>query len=964
MKSLYNYFLYCYKTRQIDLRMYRHNIDIFEKLKLKDRNYITKYNSNIFFQISFDAKGSYLRIVDEKNNDINPDYKMYGGNISSVLKTFENLKKKMAIQIRWDNPENKIYIFEHDHLLNELVKCKNLVDSKLREIIVAEETAHISLEIVNNKSRIFKDALLSFDDNAESANDKFDAKISLHVEDKKYQSIFFVNHQYALADYKLYKIASLGEHFSEIVYFETEVKRDLLEKYLSLFLSKIDNVNIFYRDYPTVHADNIKLLPAIEFEKVDSENNLVLKIGKTINSISSSFFKDYEINKIVTINDATKTISISNLIDISLAEYFDETEKLLAKYKKMYGDKSDYFIIDDAFIIEERTAKDLIYKEMHYLVSRYVVTGLEKLDFYNVKLVTPKLQLSLSHGIDFLEGDANLEIEGEILSLNDVMNAYNNNSYITLSNGTNAIINKSYVDRLKRLFKRDKNKLKISFFDLPIIEELIDKKIASEFMAKSRNIFLGFNHINESETKLPAVNAQLRHYQEQGYKWLRYLHDNSLGGCLADDMGLGKTIQTITLLSSIYPQETMSSLIVMPKSLLFNWENEVAKFNKELTYYTYYGNNRDIKEAKTKHLIFTTYSMLRNEIDKFREEDFFYVVLDESQSIKNSNSQVSRAVMFLKSKHRLSLSGTPIENNLGELYSLFRFLNPAMFGSLDEFNKFYSVPIQKENDKEVSKELRKKVYPFILRRLKKDVLKELPDKIEQTLYVEMSPEQKEFYEQRRNFYYRSVKEQIAESGVKKTQFYILQALSELRQIASIPESKSGNTIISPKREVLLENIKEVIANDHKVLVFANFLNALDSIAEDLEKAGIKYLLMTGATKDRKDLIDKFQNFSEYKVFLMTLKTGGLGLNLTAADYIFIFDPWWNKSAENQAIDRAHRIGQDKTVFSYKLITKGTIEEKILLLQEKKIELFESIISEDTSTLKTLDEKDVDFILGN
>ncbi|RYX95097.1 DEAD/DEAH box helicase, partial [bacterium] len=280
------------------------------------------------------------------------------------------------------------------------------------------------------------------------------------------------------------------------------------------------------------------------------------------------------------------------------------------------------------------------------------------------------------------------------------------------------------------------------------------------------------------------------------------------------------------------------------------------------------------------------------------------------------------------------------------------------------FNKFYSVPIQKENDKEVSKELRKKVYPFILRRLKKDVLKELPDKIEQTLYVEMSPEQKEFYEQRRNFYYRSVKEQIAESGVKKTQFYILQALSELRQIASIPESKSGNTIISPKREVLIENIKEVIANDHKVLVFANFLNALDSIAEDLEKAGIKYLLMTGATKDRKDLIDKFQNFSEYKVFLMTLKTGGLGLNLTAADYIFIFDPWWNKSAENQAIDRAHRIGQDKTVFSYKLITKGTIEEKILLLQEKKIELFESIISEDTSTLKTLDEKDVDFILGN
>jgi SNF2 family DNA or RNA helicase len=309
------------------------------------------------------------------------------------------------------------------------------------------------------------------------------------------------------------------------------------------------------------------------------------------------------------------------------------------------------------------------------------------------------------------------------------------------------------------------------------------------------------------------------------------------------------------------------------------------------------------------------------------------------------------------------LSGTPVENNLSELYSLFRFLNPSMFGSIDDFNQYYALPIQRENDKEAMNELKRKIYPFILRRLKKDVLKELPDKIEQILYVDMSDEQKAFYEHRRQFYYETVRAQIAHKGIKQSQFYILQALSELRQIASIPESKTNDQIVSPKREILIESIMDAVANNHKILVFANFLNAIDCIAEDLEKEGLDYLIMTGATKDRKTLVDKFQNDDAYKVFLMTLKTGGLGLNLTAADYIFIFDPWWNQAAENQAIDRAHRIGQDKTVFSYKLITRATIEEKILQLQKIKSELFDNLISTDDASIKSLDEKDVEFVLG-
>jgi SNF2 family DNA or RNA helicase len=355
--------------------------------------------------------------------------------------------------------------------------------------------------------------------------------------------------------------------------------------------------------------------------------------------------------------------------------------------------------------------------------------------------------------------------------------------------------------------------------------------------------------------------------------------------------------------------------------------------------------------------------MVRNEIDKFKELEFYYVVLDESQNIKNLQAQTSKAVMLLQGKHRLALSGTPIENNLSELYSLFRFLNPPMFGSLESFNQYYLTPIQKHNDKDVTAELRKKIYPFILRRLKKDVLKELPDKIEQVLYVEMTDAQKKLYEQRRLFYKQAIEQQIAMKGIQQSQFFVFQALNELRQIASVPEGPSNGQITSPKIELLTEQLLDALANRHKVLVFVNYLAALDLIGEKLEEQGIEYVSMSGSTKNRQQLVERFQNDTDCKVFLLTLKTGGTGLNLTAADMVFIFDPWWNKAAENQAIDRSHRIGQDKTVLSYKLITQGSIEEKILQLQEKKAEIFNAIISSDSASLKSLSEEDINFMLG-
>ncbi len=444
---------------------------------------------------------------------------------------------------------------------------------------------------------------------------------------------------------------------------------------------------------------------------------------------------------------------------------------------------------------------------------------------------------------------------------------------------------------------------------------------------------------------------------------MKYLYDNNMGGCLADDMGLGKTLQTIGVLNFVYPKEKKPTLLVMPRSLLFNWQSEIARFSPKLKVYTYYGNTRDIAEAMKHQLILTTYAIVRNDIETFKEQEFHYVILDESQNIKNVATQSTQAVFLLKAAHRLALSGTPIENNLTELYSLFRFLNPAMFGTMDDFNSRYANPIQKDGDKEAMQSLRRKIFPFMLRRLKRDVLKDLPDRTDKMLYVEMDEAQTRFYEQRRLYYKEQVDKSIAAEGIQKSQFVMFQALSELRRIASIPESLTDGRIRSPKLDALTESLLEAVANGHKAVVFFNFIAGIELLSETLDANGIDYVTMTGATHDRKSVVERFQNNANCKVMLMTLKTGGVGLNLTAADTVYIFEPWWNKAAEEQAINRLHRFGQKAKVLCYSLITQGTIEEKIQLLQQQKADLFKGLIGADSSSTKQLSEEDIKFILG-
>ena len=774
-----------------------------------------------------------------------------------------------------------------------------------------------------------------------------------------------INETHVLAGHQIYESAPLGENFRRLPLFASSFPEGMLERCLSLFFSHFTGVAVRYEGYATTTGDPLHARPSLLFQNVDESGDLHFDLIHTLPGFPTDFARNYDIPRVALTNEAEKTIVVREVVYPSLAEARTELARTLSRYQKELGASADTMLYSDeqGFILGKELAGLFLGRELGELARRYLLLGAERLQAYRIKPVTPKLKLRLGFGIDFLDGAADLEIDGQMFSLMDVLAQHRKNSYVTLSDGTQAVINTDYLAKLARLFRNHEAGVRVSFFDLPLIEELIERNTADAQFSKARQLFLGFNTLADKALPAPPIAGSLRPYQMDGLKWLDYLHTHGLGGCLADDMGLGKTVQTIALLAGLYPGETTPSLLVMPRSLLFNWQREVERFCSALRCSVFHGANRDLDAAMQGHLVLTTYGTLRGSIEEFIKRQFYYVILDESQAIKNSDTQISKAVLMLHARRRLALSGTPIENHLGELYSLFRFLNPAMFGSEAEFNRNYAVPIHEHDDKEAARELRRKIYPFILRRLKRDVLKELPDKVEQTLYVDMSAEQRRLYDSRRKFYYDTIKRRIAEEGIHASRFFILEALLELRQVATIPEEKSEGAIASPKREMLIESVQDAVLNGHKVLVFTNFLAAVDLLAADLDQRGIGHLTMTGATANREVLVRQFQTRDDVKVFLMTLKTGGLGLNLTAADTVFIFDPWWNIAAEAQAVDRTHRIGQDRTVFTYRLIVRDSVEEKILQLQERKRQLFDAVISSDGVGLKSLTEADVDDILA-
>lgn len=435
-------------------------------------------------------------------------------------------------------------------------------------------------------------------------------------------------------------------------------------------------------------------------------------------------------------------------------------------------------------------------------------------------------------------------------------------------------------------------------------------------------------------------------------------------------MGLGKTIQALSFLHHLKKEQgTLKALVVCPTTLMYNWQNEIKKFTPELRYYVHHGGMRE-KEgiaATAIDIIITTYGTLRSDIRQFVEIDFDYVVLDESQAIKNPGSKVTKAASLLRAKSRLCLSGTPLQNNTFDIFAQMNFLNPGMLGSMEFFKQEFSIPIDKFGEKEQKDHLRKLLYPFILRRTKEQVAKDLPEKQEMVLFCEMGEEQRKIYDAYRNDYRDKILGVVENQGIQKSQLTILQGLMKLRQICDSPaivKEEEQYPNVSVKLEEIGREITENISN-HKALVFSQFLGMLALIKEKMKELGVDYEYFDGSStvNERERAIQRFQNDDNCRVFLISLKAGGVGLNLTAADYVYIVDPWWNPAVEQQAIDRTHRIGQTKNIFAYRMICTDTVEDKILKLQERKRNLAREVITDDEGFVKSLTKEDVEYLFS-
>ncbi|HLQ45323.1 MAG TPA: DEAD/DEAH box helicase, partial [Planctomycetaceae bacterium] len=587
-----------------------------------------------------------------------------------------------------------------------------------------------------------------------------------------------------------------------------------------------------------------------------------------------------------------------------------------------------------------------------------------------------QLQFRVHSNIDWFELHGEADFGGRRVTFPELLAALSRgDSTVRLDDGSLGIIPEEWLVQygmLAGLGVTDGDHLRFETHQVGLLDALLATQPLVDFDAKFTELRDKLRSFAGVATAEEPVNfkGELRPYQRDGVGWLRFLQDFKFGGCLADDMGLGKTVQMLAVLQDRANQmksqpksERRPSLIVVPKSLLFNWAQECMKFTPKLRVLEYAGLDRaELRpEFGNFDVILTTYGTLRRDVLVLKDCLFDYVVLDEAQTIKNAGSQVAKASRLLPARNRLALSGTPIENHLGDLWSIFEFLNPSMLGRSAMFRTHAA-----DSDNPESREfLARGLRPFILRRTKQQVAADLPDKIEQTLFCQMSDEQARLYSEMRDHYRQSLLGLIKDQGLAKSKMHVLEALLRLRQAACHPAllDKSRINEGSAKLDVLLPHLEELIDEKHKTLVFSQFTSLLSIVRHHLDQRGIIYEYLDGQTRDRRAPVERFQTDPNCPLFLISLKAGGLGLNLTAADYVFLLDPWWNPAVEAQAIDRAHRLGQTQQVFAYRLICRNTVEEKIAELQSKKKGLADAILEENSSLLEDLSADELEMLLS-
>ena len=596
----------------------------------------------------------------------------------------------------------------------------------------------------------------------------------------------------------------------------------------------------------------------------------------------------------------------------------------------------------------------------HFRYSQYAV----KTDLLNIKTT------------DFLiEADIEISFGDEKVNPNEIQKIlYNNQKNILLKDNSIGVLDDEWIANYSAVIKHSKiEKGRISFPQWLLISareiaQLQELKLVIDVNWWQK--WQQWQDVNQTVYEVPKiVQATLRPYQQKGYEWMKLLSEIHAGVCLADDMGLGKTLQTICFLASQFEQQPDAKfIIVCPGSLIYNWQQELQKFCPSLTSFVYYGNNRKMDDfmAQKSAVLITAYSTLRADVDKLKNVFWNTIVLDESHNIKTLYAQATKAVYQVIAKHKIALSGTPIINNTFDLYAQLNYLLPGFLGSQEFFRKEYVLPIDRNKNTEKIEALHKLTNPFILRRTKAQVAKDLPEKTELVLWCEMEESQQEVYDSVKESIRKSVFLNIKNEGLNKSKLSVLQGIIKLRQVCCSPlllKEELMENIPSVKIDVLLDELMNNLSNN-KVLVFSQFKEMLHLIAARLQENNISFFHFDGETKleERRDLVAKFQEEQDMtNVFLMSLKTGNAGITLTAADYVFLVDPWWNAAIEQQAIDRTHRIGQTKNVFAYKMICRNTIEEKIIEIQQRKQITSDALISEEDGFVKNLTQDDIAYL---
>ncbi len=580
----------------------------------------------------------------------------------------------------------------------------------------------------------------------------------------------------------------------------------------------------------------------------------------------------------------------------------------------------------------------------------------------------------VSSGVDWLAVKVSYESGGVGVDRDELIKCLQEGKkFVRLSDDSYAEIDpdkvQAMIDREVELLAGAGKNGKLPLSQAGRVQELLSHAAEADVTASARQLFQRLANIDDIKpAKKPrTLKATLRPYQEQGLSWLRFIHEIGSGGVLADDMGLGKTVQTIALLLSLKAEKKerpLRALIVAPTSVVSNWMREIERFGPSLTTALWHGAGRKEQrdELESANVIITSYALLRRDIELLKKLQLDYAILDEAQAIKNPLSATANAAKELNAARRLALTGTPIENRLSEIWSIFEFVSPGLLGPLQRFEERFARPID-QGDSKTAARLRATIHPFILRRTKIEVARDLPPKIEIDKVVDLTPDQKAIYTQVLREVRAQVLGEVERLGVAKSQIHILAGLTKLRQAACDPRllglPREFAHEDSGKLSALRELVEEVEAGGHKVLVFSQFVSMLKLMAQALDEDKIRYEYLDGSTLDRPAHIDRFQEDPTIPVFLISLKAGGSGLNLTAADTVIHFDPWWNPAVEDQASDRAHRIGQKKVVTVYRLVAAGTIEEKILQLKQKKKDLVATVLSEDAGGAKKLTREDLD-----